>query len=214
VCAIIVIAFRSKGQQFAFACVIAHFLHTTQYYTGVCCCSNFEKVAHIRTARMDKSTAEAPTKPTPSFSDRVSATMGKLLLSGYGLLDEYCETCQSPMMRDRENGLLCVACRTRDEDEQIKAHEAAQRVKREVPDGNVVAKKSKEVHSRFADSAAILEAEGFIEREETVTRRILVDKIAWAADKLNNTTDIGECVKLAKFMHLSAETIKTLDQLQ
>jgi hypothetical protein len=119
--------------------------------------------------------------------------MGSYLLKGYALLDDYCDECQTPLMKDKTNALVCVACTIRG----VKT-----------PSYSVSA-------PRPSNSIDIPPTAGLAlsdhHPEFAACKRALLDKLQWATAQLDVTNSVSESIELCSLMKLCADTIKTLD---
>lgn len=144
----------------------------------------------------------------PLTSDRISQIMGQNLLKGFALLDEYCGTCevtfahiflmcsfheidlfvtQTPLMRDPQKNLLCVACPL-----------------------------MKQVHKSDESSLALPGTKKLAISAKTVNECevALRSKLEWAVDELHLTTDVKHCIELNVLIKGLVENIKLLRQVE
>jgi len=139
-----------------------------------------------------------------SIDDQISRRMGQYLLKGYCMLDQYCEDCQSPIMRDKLNRLQCVSCTIRTE--LLNEEEP-----RDVAQGQQSAQVTGRNGSGDQSNEHVM-AEP--EHSFDSTRSILREKITWAALQLERNNSVTDCIELCTLMKHCVETIKTLDNLR
>jgi uncharacterized Zn finger protein (UPF0148 family) len=133
--------------------------------------------------------------------------MGQYLLKGYCMLDQYCEDCQSPIMRDKQNRLQCVSCTIRAELLTKQEGEPRDVVQGQLP---VQVLAGRNGSGDQSNEHVMAEPEHSFDS----TRAILREKITWAALQLERNNSVTDCIELCTLMKHCVETIQTLDNLR
>ncbi|KAI1302319.1 hypothetical protein HDE_02486 [Halotydeus destructor] len=134
-----------------------------------------------------------------TLNDKVSSLMGQYLLKGYAMLDQYCDVCHDPMMRDRNGTLSCVRCSIRAKEDQ----DAMQVTQTATETEN--AKNAKMCSGPAAASGDSFEARSF-----KLTIDALHQKIDWATDELKRCTSVQDCIQFCNLIQSCIETVKKL----
>lgn len=120
--------------------------------------------------------AEEQRRQRAAQMDRASALIGQRMLQGWAMLDMSCPQCYSPIMRDRQRQLWCVACDMRvvDETQQTVAEAAGPSGEREGGAGQASTPKRK-TSPEVAREAAMECREGDVREEGREAKRQATD---------------------------------------
>jgi uncharacterized Zn finger protein (UPF0148 family) len=128
-------------------------------------------------------------------SDLVSKKLGGLLLQGYRMLNETCETCDVILMQRKNEPKYCVGCK----DEDIL------KLTPKVEESIV------EEEMQFQQTKPVM----LVNSNKTNNARdILKTKINWALNEINSTTNVRANIEYIEMIIKAAEAIQSLEKIQ
>ncbi|GAQ88678.1 hypothetical protein KFL_004510050 [Klebsormidium nitens] len=187
--------------------------------------------------------AEEQRRQRAAQMDRASALIGQRMLQGWAMLDMSCPQCYSPIMRDRQRQLWCVACDMRvvDESQQTATEPAGPSVEREGGAGQAATPKRKtspevareaamegnvgeegrEAKRQATDSALTTQLPNHaaagatnLQSAARTLQSSLVTKVEECREAIQECRDSEELTQLLDLVHKLASTIQAVKGLE